>query len=109
MLVRNSHLALHVDVPIPVPKVKYGSSYLECVAVTAPTGIAASHIGGCTIHAAMGIGAPKLYADFNKMWGKKTPDGDRAIEKLRVLIIDEVSMLSAEMFDCLDAVVRSIR
>ena len=61
--------------------------------MTAPTGIAASHIGGCTFHAATGIGIPVLYKDFFRMMGKKDEDGVPAAQKLEVLIIDEVSMM----------------
>ena len=37
----------------------YGDQYSQKVAVCAPTGIAATHVNGTTIHSATGIGVPK--------------------------------------------------
>lgn len=38
------------------------------VAVTAATGIAATHIGGTTLHSAMGCGVTNSYPDFGRMF-----------------------------------------
>ena len=60
------------------------------VAVTAPTGIAASHLpGGKTIFAAAGIGVPKHASDFGKIFVERTREYWR---QLAVLVVDEVSM-----------------
>ena len=48
----------------------------------------ASHISGTTVHSAFGVGVPEHYEDFKRVWGKR----DWAREKLRVLVLDEVSM-----------------
>ena len=61
------------------------------VAVTASTGIAATHISGCTIHSATGIGVPLYEKDFGKLWKEK-----ERWRNLEILIIDEISMLSGE-------------
>ena len=75
----------------------------EELAITAPTGIAATHIGGTTIHSAAGVGVPTFAVDFKKCWGKK-----EAIRRWNVLILDEVSMLSGEFWDWLFTVLMEI-
>eukprot|EP01126_Amoeba_proteus_P058727 TRINITY_DN7617_c0_g2_i11.p1 TRINITY_DN7617_c0_g2~~TRINITY_DN7617_c0_g2_i11.p1 ORF type:complete len:352 (-),score=56.81 TRINITY_DN7617_c0_g2_i11:837-1892(-) len=76
------------------------------VAVTASTGIAAEQIGGTTLHSMLGIGSPVLKSDFEKMRTEKI--SQRWCE-LDVLIIDEISMVSAEFFDLLEEQVACIR
>ena len=66
----------------------------ESLAVTAPTGIAATHIGGTTLHSATGVGVPVYTDDFKRCWGKKD-----MIRKWKVLILDEVSMLAGETWE----------
>lgn len=78
-------------------------------AVTASTGIAATHIGGMTIHSWSGIGIlKKLTAqDFSRLLGN-----ERLVLRLKaahVLIIDEISMLDAVTLECVDSVCRSLR
>ena len=78
-------------------------------AITASTGIAATHIGGYTIHSWSGIGvsAALTFADLDRIAKNK-----RIVERMRsasVLIIDEVSMLSAPVFEMVDAVCRKVR
>lgn len=41
------------------------------MALTAATGIAATHIQGTTLHAAMGCGAASTYKDFGMMMKKE--------------------------------------
>jgi len=82
------------------------------VAVAAPSGIAASHIGGITINSASGVGVPKFHHDFGKMYSKKAYSFGQDKHLwclLRHLIIDEVSMLSGEFFDLLEGKVREMR
>ncbi len=64
------------------------------VAVTASTGIAATHIGGQTIHSWSGLGIKDVITqqDLEKL-AKRKPVRDR-LQKVEVLIIDEISMLS---------------
>ncbi len=79
------------------------------VAVTAPTGVAACNVGGCTLNSFAGIGlgtepADRLFATVNR--------NDRARARWReckVLVVDEVSMLDGCMFDKLDYVARRVR
>src|SRR5690606_20364272 len=61
------------------------------VSVTATTGLAATHLGGNTIHSWAGIG---IHNELPKDFADRMAKGRREIiEKTDVLIIDEVSML----------------
>jgi hypothetical protein len=79
------------------------------VAVTASTGIAATHIGGVTIHSWSGIGIKDdlssmeidLLTQKEYLW--------KRYDKARVLIIDEVSMINAKMFDALDRLAQGMK
>lgn len=79
------------------------------VAVTASTGIAATHIGGMTIHSWSGIGPRDTLTarDVDAIAGKDRVA--RRIRKAHVLVIDEISMLKAEMLDSVDRVCRAAR
>jgi len=74
------------------------------VAITASTGIAALEIGGTTLHSAAGIGIPYEIKDFNKMWNLKNK-----WRNLSVLVIDEISMISGELFEYLEQTICKIR
>src|SRR3989304_6407152 len=78
-------------------------------AITASTGIAATHIGGMTIHSWSGIGIKtKLDKhDLDKIASTKYIEN--RVRRAKVLIIDEVSMLSSNTLSMLDAVCRRIR
>lgn len=76
------------------------------VCVTAPTGLAATAVGGTTLHAAMGLGCVDAEADFERMWRVDTV---RRLRSYRALVIDEISMLSGELFHVLDHTLRKIR
>lgn len=89
----------------------------ESCFVTASTGVAASLINGITIHA---------FAGFTLNSGTDTESRDQRMQhalnrvlnakeklqnwkKCQHLIIDEISMIDADYFDCLDFVARSVR
>jgi len=80
--------------------------------VTASTGLAALNVGGTTIHKWAGIGIaegdPEEIAEKiqNAGWSK---DIKRRISDARLLIIDEISMISDKVLTCLDVVFRRIR
>lgn len=77
-------------------------------AVTASTGIAATHIGGLTIHSWSGIG---IKHSLTKRDLSSIADNKRVanrIKKTKVLIIDEISMLSAETLMMVEKVCRTI-
>lgn len=79
------------------------------VAITASTGIAATHIGGLTIHSWSGIGIKR------KLTSRDLSDirsRSRVVQRVRnayVLIIDEVSMLIADTLMIIETVCRKIR
>ncbi|MEZ4114436.1 MAG: AAA family ATPase [Candidatus Paceibacterota bacterium] len=79
------------------------------VAITASTGIASTHIGGVTIHSWSGIGIKQKITDFevDELEGKKYLW--KRYEKTKVLIIDEISMLSADALDSVNKVCKSFR
>ena len=52
----------------------YGEDFNACVAVTAATGIAASHISGTTLHSQTGCGVPQTIEDFDRMWKPQSRD-----------------------------------
>lgn len=59
---------------------RFGDDYTRCVAVTATTGIAATAIHGCTLHAAMGLGATNTASSFSVMW---MPENARRIQAMQ--------------------------
>lgn len=68
------------------------------IVVTATTGLAALNISGSTVHSVTGLGISKLcYDDYRKTVPAKTLRAKNAeLRAIDVLIIDEVSMLSAQ-------------
>lgn len=77
------------------------------VAVTATTGLAATHLGGSTIHSWSGIGIHDfLQEDFEDYLLKSRRD---IIETTDILVIDEVSMLHDYRLDMVDTVARTVR
>lgn len=79
------------------------------VAITASTGIAATHINGQTIHSWSGIGIKDELTDYDlqKMF-KKHPLKKR-ITQAEVLIIDEISMLSKNLLTQIDRILKFFR
>ena len=77
------------------------------VSVTATTGLAATHLGGTTIHAWAGIGVldslPSGFADHMAKGRKEI------IENTDILLIDEISMLHDYRLDMVDEVCRLVR
>jgi len=78
-------------------------------AITASTGIAATHIGGMTVHSWSGIGIQKKFssADIEMIAGRKRIAS--RIAKTRVLIVDEISMLDARSLNAVEAVCRAVK
>lgn len=77
--------------------------------ITASTGIAATHVGGMTLHAWSGIGiADRMTPELLDTISNKEHVAKR-LQKAKVLIIDEVSMLSANVLSMVDEVVREVR
>jgi len=77
------------------------------VSVTATTGLAASHLGGSTIHAWSGIGIrDEVGMHFVDNLSKSRRE---IIEKTDVLIIDEISMMHDFRLDMVDQIARLVR
>lgn len=69
-----------------------------------PTGPAAIALEGQTIHSFAGIGIPRTIDDFMKCKTKK-----KQWRNLKVLVLDEASMVSGEFFDLMSDAVSEIR
>ncbi len=78
-------------------------------AITASTGIAATHIGGMTIHSWCGIGIKSTLSKTELNTIATNSRVANRIKKTKVLIIDEISMLSADTFTTVEQVCRAVR
>jgi len=77
------------------------------VSITATTGLAATHLGGTTIHAWAGIGVlDTLPPNFAEHMAKGRRE---IIEATDILLIDEISMLHDYRLDMVDEVCRLVR
>ncbi len=88
--------------------IKYLKSHNINVAVTASTGIAATHMNGKTIHSWARIGIKDYITpnDLKKIFNNK--EQRLAIAEAKVLIIDEISMLHHFRLDMVDEVLRKM-
>jgi len=76
------------------------------VAVTASTGIAATHMNGMTIHAWAGIGIKDKLNSSQLKTLKSKKYLQKKLDKVKVLIIDEISMLHKNQFEAVDQVLK---
>lgn len=72
------------------------------VAVLAPTGVAAVNIKGQTIHSFFGF-RPDITPERA---GTLKPRHKEVYKKLDAIVIDEISMVRADLFDCVDVFLR---
>jgi len=79
------------------------------VGITASTGIAATHIGGRTIHSWSGLRIRQEIDDKAIKKLIKNQELSGRIKESRVLIIDEISMLDANRLDLIDEICKKIR
>lgn len=80
----------------------------KTMGVTAMTGAAAVLVQGQTLHSYLGIGLAR--GDVDCVVKRVVSTGYTSVlKKLQILIVDEVSMLSAELFDKLEVVMRKVR
>jgi ATP-dependent exoDNAse (exonuclease V) alpha subunit len=77
------------------------------VAVVAPTGVAAYNVGGQTIHSFFGMprGILGVQPLHKHLFGRVRD----ALKSLDVLVIDEISMVSADLMDAMDTMLRTAR
>ncbi|PIW37302.1 MAG: helicase [Candidatus Kerfeldbacteria bacterium CG15_BIG_FIL_POST_REV_8_21_14_020_45_12] len=79
------------------------------VAVTASTGIAATHLNGQTIHSWAGIGIKDRLSAYDLDEILQKEHLHKRFKKTDVLILDEISMMHSYRLDMVDEVLRTIR
>lgn len=72
------------------------------VVVVAPTGVAAINVQGQTIHSFFKFGIAITEDKVKKIYGQK----GEIYKKIDTLVIDEISMVRADIFDCIDKFLR---
>jgi len=78
-------------------------------AITASTGIAATHIGGITIHSWSGIGIKNRLSKGDLRAIATNDYVKKRVGKAKILIIDEISMLSPETLQMIEAICREVK
>ncbi len=81
----------------------------KTVAVTASTGIAATHIGGTTIHSWSGLGIRESLSEWDRTRLKGMDKLVKRYNATDVLVIDEVSMLHGRRLDMVNEVCKLLR
>ena len=76
------------------------------VAITASTGIAATHMNGMTIHTWAGIGIKDVLSEEDLKRMKERKYLKEHLENAQVLIIDEISMLHAKQLNLVNQVLK---
>lgn len=71
-------------------------------AILAPTGVAALNVKGQTIHSFFGF-HPDIHSSLVK---KARPDQLPLFKNLETIVIDEISMVRADLLDCIDRALR---
>lgn len=74
------------------------------IVVLAPTGVAAINVRGQTIHSFFGFKPNITLQGIRKKF--KTKDEKNIYEKLEAIVIDEISMVRADLLDCVDKFLR---
>ena len=77
--------------------------------IVAPTGIAASHLRGQTIHSYFALGIRESIDEGYVEFLKEKQYLKRRFSKLDLLIIDEISMVSPELFSSMDLILRGFK
>jgi GTPase SAR1 family protein len=88
--------------------IRWAREHRISIAVTASTGIAATHINGTTIHSWSGIGIKEEISQKDLEKFAKRKELQKRFNSTNILIIDEVSMLSSNFFDNLNLVCKHI-
>lgn len=79
------------------------------IGVTASTGIAATHMGGVTIHSWTGLGVRDVVTEYDLEALEEKQYLWKRMERVKVLIIDEVSMLHHFRLDLVDRVLQMFK
>lgn len=89
--------------------IRYLKSHNISVGITASTGIAATHMGGVTIHSWAGIGINDSLSDQEVEEIALKKHIKAKIEIAKVLVIDEVSMLHHFRIDMVDQILKRVK
>lgn len=92
-----------------IHEIKYTTSNLKTIIITATTGIAAYNINGITLHSFMGIGSGEQTIDHLIKKVLKNSETVKRIKSTDILVIDEMSMLSAELFEKINIICKEVR
>lgn len=79
------------------------------VAVTASTGIAATHVGGTTIHSWSGLGIREVISEHEAVKLQANSKLVKRYNATDILVIDEVSMLHGHRLDLVNKVAKMLR
>lgn len=86
---------------------KFSKETKDTFAITAPTGVAAINIEGETIHSFFGF-KPSISENDAKKFGKMRKN-NKIFCSVDTIIVDEVSMVRADLLDCVDIFLRNSR
>jgi thymidine kinase len=89
--------------------IQYLKEHGVTVAITASTGIAATHIGGATIHSWSGLGVRDELNDYDLSLFEEKKALYTRYQNTNVVIIDEISMLSSNFLDMFDRVCKYMK
>ncbi len=83
----------------------------ESLHITASTGIAAINVGGQTLHswAGLGLGNMPLNEILRNICSVKGTHMRKKLRSAKMLAIDEISMISADIFDLLNELLKVVR
>ena len=97
----------HTPATIGGLRAKHGHD--DCVAVTATTGMAAAAIGGVTLHDFAGVPASALTMPKRDVLQHVRSRASAPWRRTKVLVLEEVSMLEADMLDLLGFLCKEVR
>lgn len=86
--------------------IRYNSE--KNVVVSSPTAIAATNVGGCTLHSLFRL-PPKEYFDPIKTIVERNKSNDSVLRHIQLLIIDEISMVRPDMLDVIDLILKDVK
>jgi ATP-dependent DNA helicase PIF1 len=86
---------------------KLKEHYKSKMVVTASTGLAAMNIGGCTIHSLTGMATNNHPSQIRNVTKKDKFEENFEILATRIIVIDEISMISGEQFELLDLIFKT--
>lgn len=79
------------------------------IAVTASTGIAATHLGGVTIHSWSGLGIADRISEYSLDALLQKEYLHKRFTSTDILILDEISMFDADRLDSVDLILKAMR